>query len=177
MIERFAKLQKPIILGLLPVLLTLLVKAPAFAGDEVKADEEVKGTNIRWVVRDDVIVINYDLLESVDIKYRVDVVMKREGDETFAAIPLTVEGDIGEGFFAGANREVRWYYRRDYPSGFQGAGYYFEFRIEKIGEDNTLLYYALGAAAIAGGVIAFIVGGSQEDPPVVGIPAPPGRPD
>jgi hypothetical protein len=102
--------------------------------------------------------------------------MKREGDETFAATPLTVEGDVGDGFFAGKNREIRWYYRRDYPSGFQGSGYYFEFRIEKIGEDNTLLYYDLGAAAIAGGVIAFIVGGSQEEPPVVGIPAPPPRP-
>lgn len=172
----FEKLRKPVVFGLLPVLLLLAVRAPALAGDGPRADEEVQGTNIRWVVRDDVIVINYDLLESVDIKYRVDVIMKREGDEAFAATPLTVEGDIGEGFYAGKNREIRWYYRRDYPSGFQGAGYYFEFRIEKIGEDNTLLYYALGAAAIAGGVIAFIVGGSQEEPAVVGIPDPPPRP-
>ena len=176
MIALFERLRKPVICGLLPVLVCLLFRAPAVAGDRPVADDEVKGTNIRWTVKDDVIVINYDLLESVDIKYRVDLVMKREGDEAFAAIPLTVEGDIGEGFFAGKNREVRWYYRRDYPQGFQGAGYYFEFRIEKIGEDNTLLYYALGAAAIAGGVIAFIVGGSQETPPTVGIPDPPARP-
>jgi len=176
MIAFFDSLRKPVVYGLLPILLCLLVKAPAVAGDRPSADEEVQGTNIRWVVRDDVIVINYDLLESVDIKYRVDVIMKREGDEAFAATPLTVEGDMGEGFFAGKNREIRWYYRRDYPSGFQGAGYYFEFRIEKIGEDNTLLYYALGAAAIAGGIIAFIVGGSQDEPAVVGIPAPPARP-
>ncbi len=172
----FEKIRKPVIFGILPFLLCLAVDARAVAGVYPAADEEVQGTNIRWTVKDDVIIINYDLLESVDIKYRVDVLMKREGDEAFAAIPLTVEGDIGEGFFAGKNREIRWYYRRDYPSGFQGAGYFFEFRIEKIGEDNTLLYYTLGAAAIAGGVIAFIVGGSQDEPPVVGIPPPPARP-
>ena len=176
MIRLFEKLRKPVIFGILPFFLFLAIRPCAVAGDLPPDDEEVQGTNIRWTVRDDVIIINYDLLESVDAKYRVDVIMKREGDEAFAAIPLTVEGDIGEGFFAGKNREIRWYYRRDYPSGFQGAGYFFEFRIEKTGEDNTVLYYALGAAAIAGGVIAFIVGGSQEDPPVVGIPEPPPRP-
>jgi hypothetical protein len=174
MIASFDKLRKPVIFGILPFLLCLVIDIPAVAGEP--PDEEVQGTNIRWTVSDDVIIINYDLLESVDIRYRVDVLMKREGDEAFAAVPLTVEGDIGEGFFAGKNREIRWYYRRDYPSGFQGAGYFFEFRIEKVGEDNTVLYYALGAAAIAGGVIAFIVGRSQEDPPVVGIPDPPARP-
>lgn len=176
MIALIDRIRKPVVCGLLPILLLLFTEPGGAAAGRPADDEEVQGTNIRWTVKDDVIVINYDLLESVDIKYRVDVIMKREGDEAFAATPLTVEGDIGEGFFAGKNREIRWYYRRDYPSGFQGAGYFFEFRIEKIGEDNTLLYYALGAAAIAGGVIAFIVGGSQEEPPVVGIPAPPPRP-
>ncbi len=176
MIRLFEKLRKPVIFGILPLFLCLAIHPRAVAGDQPPDDEEVQGTNIRWTVRDDVIIINYDLLESMDTKYRVDVIMKREGDEAFAAIPLTVEGDIGEGFFAGKNREIRWYYRRDYPSGFQGAGYFFEFRIEKTGEDNTMLYYALGAAAIAGGILAFIVGGSQEDPPVVGIPEPPPRP-
>lgn len=175
MMKTFEKLRRPVAALLLPLFLLLIAPPPASAGDP-PPDEEVQGTNVRWVVRDDVIIINYDLLESTDIKYRVDVIMKREGDEAFAAIPLTVEGDIGEGFFAGKNREIRWYFRRDYPSGFQGAGYYFEFRIEKVGEDNTMLYYALGAAAIAGGVIAFIVGRSQETPPVVGIPGPPARP-
>ncbi|HLF14034.1 MAG TPA: hypothetical protein VI932_04020 [Bacteroidota bacterium] len=176
MIALFDKLRKPVIYGLLPVLICLVTDSRAIAGGLPPDDEEVQGTNIRWTVKDDVIIINYDLLESVDIKYRVDVIMKREGDEAFAAIPLTVEGDIGEGFYAGKNREIRWYYRRDYPSGFQGAGYFFEFRVEKIGEDNTVLYYALGAAAIAGGVLAFIVGRSQEEPAVVGIPGPPVRP-
>ncbi len=176
MIRFFDKLKKPVIFGILPILFCLVTDIRVIAGEQPPDDEEVQGTNIRWMVKDDVIIINYDLLESVDIKYRVDVIMKREGDEAFAAIPLTVEGDIGEGFFAGKNREIRWYYRRDYPSGFQGAGYFFEFRVEKIGEDNTVLYYALGAAAIAGGVLAFIIGRSQEEPPIVGIPGPPVRP-
>lgn len=175
MLNIFMKIRKPVIFGMLPLFLFLMTDLPALAGNEPMA-QDVQGTNIRWVVKDEVIIINYDLLEAADIKYRVNVIMKREGDDEFAAVPLTVEGDVGDGFFAGKNREIRWYYRRDYPSGFQGAGYYFEFRVEKIGEDNSMLYYALGAAAIAGGVIAFIVGRSQEEPPVVGIPGPPARP-
>ena len=176
MISTFDKLKKPVIFGLLPVLLCLLTNSTAFAGEGDAVQDEIQGTNIRWEVKDEVIIITYDLLEAQDIKYRVNLIMKREGEEAFAAVPLTMEGDLGEGFFAGRNREIRWYYRRDYPSGFQGAGYYFELRVEKIGEDNSTLYYLLGAGAIAGGVLAFIIGRSQEEPPQVGLPGPPVRP-
>jgi hypothetical protein len=155
MITTFDKLKKPVIFGILPILLCLLTNVSAVAGSVDTIQDEVQGTNIRWEVKDEVIIITYDLLEANDIKYRVNVIMKREGEEAFAAVPLTMEGDVGEGFFAGRNREIRWYYRRDYPSGFQGAGYYFELRVEKIGEDNSTLYYLLGAGAIAGGVLAF----------------------
>ncbi len=177
MIQNIDKIKKPVIYGVLPVLLCLLTNFTALAGggDDLLQDE-VQGTNIRWEVKDEVIIVTYDLLEATDIKYRVNLIMKREGEEAFAAVPLTMEGDVGEGFFAGRNREIRWYYRRDYPSGFQGAGYYFELRVEKIGEDNSTLYYLLGAGAIAGGVLAFIIGRSQEEPPQVGLPGPPLRP-
>jgi len=176
MINAFDRLKKPLILGLLPLLFCLLANVTALAGGGDPLQDEVQGTNIRWEVKDEVIIINYDLLEPTDIKYRVNLIMKREGEEAFTAIPLTMEGDVGEGFLAGRNREIRWYYRRDYPSGFQGAGYYFELRVEKIGEDNSTLYYLLGAGAIAGGVLAFIIGRSQETPPQVGLPGPPLRP-
>jgi len=176
MISAFDRLKKPLILGLLPLLFCLLANVTALADGGDPVQDEVQGTNIRWEVKDEVIIINYDLLEPTDIKYRVNVIMKREGEEAFTAIPLTMEGDVGEGFLAGRNKEIRWYYRRDYPSGFQGAGYYFELRVEKIGEDNSTLYYLLGAGAIAGGVLAFIIGRSQETPPQVGLPGPPLRP-
>jgi len=176
MMSKFDKIKKPVIFGILPLLLCLSTNFTAVAGGDDIIPQEVLGTNIRWEVKDEVIIITYDLLEATDIKYRVNVIMKREGEEAFAAVPLTVEGDVGEGFFAGRNREIRWYFRRDYPSGFQGAGYYFELRVEKIGEDNSTLYYLLGAGAIAGGVLAFIIGRSQEEPPQVGLPGPPLRP-
>ena len=175
MLNIFMKIRKPVISGMLPLFLCLMTDVKVLAGNE-PADQDVQGTNIRWVVKDEVIIINYDLLEPSENRYRVNLVMRREGDDEFTALPQTVEGDIGEGFFAGQNREIRWYFRRDYPDGFQGAGYYFEFRIEIVGQDNTILYYALGAAAIAGGIIAFVVGRSQDEPPEVGLPVPPVRP-
>lgn len=173
--DLFIKFRKPVIFGLLPLFLCLTLNMGSLAGNK-PTDQDAQSTNVRWVVKDEVIIITYDLLEPSENRYSVNVVMRREGDAEFAAVPQTVEGDIGEGFFAGQNREIRWYFRRDYPDGFQGAGYYFEFRIEIVGQDNTILYYALGAAAIAGGIIAFVVGKSQDEPPEPGLPAPPARP-
>jgi hypothetical protein len=102
--------------------------------------------------------------------------MKRDNDPSFEAEPITVEGDIGEGYFSGTNREIRWYYRRDYPAGFEGEGYYFEIHVKQLGKQSKWLYYTVGAAAVVGGVVAFLVSKNQDELPPGGIPLPPGRP-
>jgi hypothetical protein len=159
--------------GLLPFLAAMLLHVPARADVQ---DTQPQGTNVKWSVKDDVIVINYDLKTDPDLKFRVDIVMKRETDAEFAAEPVTVEGDIGDGYFAGTNREIRWYYRRDYPQGFEGEGYYFEIQVRPIGKESKWMYYTVGAAAILGGVVAFLVSKNQDELPPGGIPLPPGRP-
>ena len=171
--KHLLRYQRPIVCAMLPLLALMLLQTPAQAA---RQDDQPQGTNIKWTVKDDIIVINYDLKTDPDLKFRVDVIMKRESDATFAATPLTVEGDIGEGYFAGTNREIRWYYRRDYPQGFEGEGYYFEFKVQEIGKESKWLYYAIGAAAVAGGVVAFLVSKNQDELPAGGIPLPPGRP-
>jgi hypothetical protein len=175
-ITQFSKYNRIIVSGLLPLLTLLLIIDPAMAGQEPAQDEGVQPTNVKWSVKDDIIIINYDLSSNPDSKYRVDVTMKRESDPEFTAVPLTIEGDVGEGYFAGKNREIRWYYRRDYPQGFQGEGYYFEIRIVETGKESVWLYYAIGAAAVTGGVLAFLISKNQGDIPVGTIPGPPGRP-
>ncbi len=171
--KHLLRYQRQIVLAVLPFLAALLLHSPVMAQQE---DEKPQGTNVKWTVKDDIIVINYDLKTDPDLKFKVDVVMKRETDPAFSAAPVTTEGDIGEGYFAGTNREIRWYYRRDYPQGFEGEGYYFEIHVQEIGKESKWLYYAVGAAAIAGGVIAFLVSKNQNELPPGGIPLPPGRP-
>ena len=170
--KRILRYQRLIILGMLPLLSVMLLHTPALAQE----DEKPQGTNVKWTLKDDVIVINYDLKTDPDLKFKVDIIMKRETDPAFSAVPITVEGDVGEGYFAGTNREIRWYYRRDFPQGFEGEGYYFEIHVQQMGKESKWLYYALGAAAVAGGVVAFLVSKNQDELPPGGIPLPPGRP-
>ena len=167
-----------ILLGLLPQLLFLLVYTPGYSQEKQEnVTDANRVTNVKWTTKDEVIIINYDLKGAPDGKYEVKVVMKREGDNSFVAIPRTAEGDIGEGFFAGVGREIQWFYRRDYPQGLQGAGYYFEFQVKTVNQQSKWLYYVAGAAALTGGVLAFIVTrGQDHTPPVLELPTPPARP-
>lgn len=171
-----SRYQRPIILGLLPLLCSMLIWTPVFADNG--ATEDPKSSNVKWTTKNDVIIINYDLIGNIDEKYLVTIHMKKENDETFVADPTTAEGDIGEGFFAGNNREIRWYYRRDYPQGFAGKGYYFEIQVKSIGGSSNILYYIAGGAAVIGGLVALIASKNSDGgpPPVVELPLPPVRP-
>lgn len=173
--QRLNILIRPIVSGLLPVLILLFIKTESFS--QSQQTDEPRGTNVRWSIKNEAIIINYDLIGNPDSKYDVKIVMKRENDPSFSATPVTTEGDIGEGFFGGVNRTIRWYFRRDYPQGFQGEGYYFEVRVTNITQQSTWLYYAIGGAAVVAGVIALIVSGNQsKNSTSPELPAPPDRP-
>lgn len=174
-LTRLLRYRRPIIIGLLPMLCFLLLNGTMYAQE--KSSEEARATNIKWKTKDDVIVINYDLNNSPDDKYEVSVVMKRDGFPTFSVTPLAIEGDISVGFFAGVNKEIRWYYRRDIPLGLQGTGYYFEIHVKTIKQGSNLLYYVVGAVAVTGGLIALLVSRNQDTTvPPLELPTPPGRP-
>ena len=176
-IGRFSYYQRPMILVLLPFLCLLLFWTPAFSRTS-GTNEEPKSSNVKWTTKNDVIIINYDLSGSPDDKYIVSVLMKKEDDETFIIQPLTVEGDVGEGLFSGTNREMRWYYRRDYPQGFPGKGYYFEIQVKEISQTNMMIYYIAGGVAVVGGLVALLASKNQTNkPPDAGdLPFPPVRP-
>jgi hypothetical protein len=172
-LSHLSRYERPIILGLLPLLLLLLVGVPVRA--QTKAEAQI--TNLKWKTKDDVIVITYDLNESTENNYDVSVILKREGTPDFSVVPLAIEGDIGTGPYAGPNREARWYFRRDIPQGLLGTGYYFEIHVKTVKPHSNLLYYVVGAVAVTGGLVALLVSRGQDTSvPVLELPTPPGRP-
>ncbi len=102
MLTKMLRYQKPILLGLLPLLFALLIDVPAFAQE--KSSDEEKPTNVKWSTKEDTIIINYDLNSPAEEKYDVSIIMKREGDDAFSIVPSAVEGDIGVGLFAGSGK-------------------------------------------------------------------------
>ena len=172
----FAKYERPLIIGLFPFLLMLLLQLPIFAQEKVP--EEGHASNIKWTTRGDIIVINYDLSGGEDSKFEVTFTMKKDNDTSFAVVPRTIDGDIGGGIAIGSNHEAQWYYRRDYPLGFSGKGYYFEVQVKKMEFHSNLIYYIAGGVALAGGIIAIIASKNQPSgpPPPGDLPYPPVRP-
>lgn len=165
--------NKPVIVVLLLPLLIMLCHFKSYARGQ-EFDDAV--SNVSWKVEGNYIIITYDLKGSPSQRYDVNIIMLRENVPSFRLVPQSVEGDIAEGYFAGPGREIRWKYRDDYPPGFQGEGYYFEIRVKTVSGDKTWLYYALGAAAVAGGVVAFIVSSKQAEEQPPRLPLPPPRP-
>jgi len=170
----FYRYRKSIIFALFLPLLTMLCHGESFARGQDSDDAFV--SNIFWKVEGNYITITYDLNGSLSQQYDVSIIMLRENVSSFYLVPQSVEGDIGKGYFAGQGRKIRWKYRDDYPPGFQGEGYYFEIRVKNVSGDKTWLYYALGAAAVAGGVVAFLVSSKQAEEQPPGLPLPPPRP-
>ncbi|HYQ85630.1 MAG TPA: hypothetical protein VES59_00160 [Bacteroidota bacterium] len=164
-----------IIPALVPLLLLLFLGTPVFG--QGRSGEEVQTSNVKWSIKDDVILLNYDLMGSPDDEFDLSIALKKEGDASFAVVPKAAEGDIGRGYFAGKGREIRWFYRTDNPGGFSGEGYYFEIHVQLVKKESKLLYYALGAAALAGGILALIVSQKPVPPtPPYELPGPPARP-
>ena len=161
--------------GLLLLFLSLIIDVPVLAQE--KSAGEAHGTNVKWTIKDDLIVITYDLNGTVDDKYDVSLTMRKENDDKFNVVPATVEGAIGDGQLAGLNRAIRWYFLKDIPQGFQGEGYYFEILVKPVPQKSNLLYYVIGGAAATIGIIALLVGGnSPENSQPTYLPFPPARP-
>lgn len=163
---------KLVIIIIIPLLLNFLVLEQIFSNIQNTGSIQ----NIRWLIKSEVIIINYDLIGSENDKFDVKVVMKKENDPTIEIVPITVEGDIGIGNFAGINREIIWYYRRDIPQGISSEDkYYFEINVKEITSSKTWIYYTVGAILVASGIVLFITNKSK-DKGEQELPLPPGRP-
>jgi len=173
-LKTIARYQRTIILAMLPFVLLFVLEIPATAQDTSPAPYV---SNIKWSAKGDIITVTYDLNGSADATYNIITVMKRENDPLFRAVPAAAEGDLGEGISAGVSREFRWYYRRDFPQGFIGEGYYFEVEVKQLPTSHTWMYYAIGGAALTIGIVALIASRHQNSTrPVIELPYPPPRP-
>ena len=160
---------------LLILLFSLLVDIPVVA--RMQSTAEARGSNVRWKMKDELIYVTYDLQGSPDEKYHVSITMKQEKDSSFSVQPATVEGDIGDDQIEGTDREIRWYFRQDYPQGFHGEGYYFEILVTPIQKKSNLLYCIVGGTALAVGIVALLIGSSSTESPTPSyFPSPPARP-
>jgi hypothetical protein len=129
-------------------------------------EPEAKVANARWSVQGNEIVIVFELIAPADKTYKISVVLRREGDKSFAVVPKNVSGAIGEGKYAG-QREVRWAFRKDVPTGLTGNDFWFEISADEIIETGG------AAAVLAGGVIYGIVNASKPASGPAKLPTPP----
>jgi len=174
--NRLTYYKRQIILGMLPLLFLFLIDVSSFGQN--KNIDEAYCANVKWAANADVVTITYDLVGNPQTKYKVDIVLKKEINPEFHLVPFFVEGDIGDGYFAGSSKQIIWYYQKEFPQGLkEDDGYYFEIHVKSVEKRFTWIYYAVGAAAVTGGMIALLAGhkgGNQ--PSVINLPTPPGRP-
>ncbi len=159
---------------LIPILLHLF-SAPMFGmGNDTLP---VIVSNVDWRVEGEFIVITYDLAADAGKDCEVKMVLLNEKNEAFSLVPRSVSGDIGKGKFSAGSKEIRWEYRRDFPDGLPGDGYFFEIRANYAG-GFPWLTVGLSAAAIGGGLIAIFGSkkGSTPSSTTGELPTPPGRP-
>jgi hypothetical protein len=155
------------------ILIIPLLTSTAVA-QQVK-ESEARVENARWSVQGNDIVIVFDLNAPADRTYKISIVLRREGDKSFAVVPKTVTGAVGEGKYAG-QREVRWAFRKDIPAGLAGNDFWFEISADEIVDTgiSKFWYYAGGAAAIIAGGVTYMAAkqaASPSGPPK--LPTPP----
>jgi len=134
--------------------------------------------NVNYTVSNGRVFISYDLRGDKDQLYKVFLALRRTNDKSFAYIPKTVSGDIGEGHFAGINKGIVWEIKNDFPDGISGEDFYFIVQAEKVESGSNILMWAgIGVAAVAAAVTYIIVGGSKgTNSSNSSFPPPPGRP-
>lgn len=147
----------------------------------LEAQEKADVRNVNLEIREDIAIITYDLIASFEETYDVAAALVKEGDARFRIPVKNATGDIGRGRYAGLKREIRWEWRKDLPKDFTGgAEYSIEITPKLVSSGGgSWLYYVLGGALVAGGVIAFAgkkSGGDQGTGTSPLPSSPPGRP-
>jgi len=142
-------------------LLIVSVLVPSVASSSVRSADNVKVVNVRF--------------EIVGTR----IVVRRERNQSFLHIPRSVAGEIGEGRYAGQNRQVTWDFLKEFPQGLEGDDYYFVIEVEIVSSGISPLWYIGGGLGIVGGVVGYVLskGGSEAATPALEVfPKPIGRP-
>jgi hypothetical protein len=171
--------RRPIIAASLIPLMLLLLDVPLEAMPVFQEKPTVRNVNLEF--EQEIAIITYDLIAKSGETYEVVASLIKEGDPKFR-IPLkSTTGDIGEGKFAGNGRRIQWEFKKDLPKDFIGGP---EYSVEIIarwveeGGGGSWVYYVLGGALVAGGVV-FLTRPKTSEPSTATTPlpsTPPGRP-
>ena len=156
---------------------SLLIPPVSFARGS--PEEPIKAQNLRFQVVGTKIVVRFDLEGPLDRDYAIKLTLKREQNQSFVHIPRATAGDIGEGKFAGKDRQISWDILKEFSEGLEGNDYYFVIEVELISRGISPLWYIGGGLAIAGSAAAFLLGKTAAAAPSVtseSFPRPPGRP-
>ncbi|MBM4162093.1 MAG: hypothetical protein FJ217_13480 [Ignavibacteria bacterium] len=148
---------------------------------QVLAQDEVKVQNVRFDVEGTRIVVRFDVQGPLDREYTVKMLLRREGNPSFVHVPRLVVGDLGEGKFAGLNRQITWDILKEFPDGLEGDDYYFVVDVELIKPASKLIWWIGGGAAVVGGAVLLLKDTifppkGAAATPEGGFPKPVGRP-
>ena len=146
------------------IFLFLLVVAPWF--NPVNA-QKIRVDNIRYELKENNIEIFYDLIGQASKDYKVSVVLKREQDAAFSFTPVSMQGDVGKGKFAGEGRKIIWNYTNEFKPEAGVTDYYFEVTAKK--PSKTWLFVAGGVVAAGGTAAVILLTGNKDNstsPPV-----------
>lgn len=117
------------------------------------------------------VIVDYDLVGDAK-KYKVALLLSRDGGLSFEPLPKTINGDVGKGVLPGTGKQLTWAADQDFPQGSAGENYQLRVTAKKQG-GKGLLFAVLGGLAAGGGTAAaLLLGGSSGDD----WPPPPGKP-
>jgi hypothetical protein len=119
--------------------------------------------------------IKYDLDGDADKDYSINFYLLDKNNPNYNYQLKMLNGDAGEGKFAGSNRTAVWNYENEFKGGIDNDGLYLKITAEKIG-GGIAWYVWVGGVVVAGGVAAVLILNKKHPGPSPVIPAPPIRP-
>jgi hypothetical protein len=130
-VRGFRRHRRSVALFVSAPLLLMVLNGPVWSTTGVV---EAHVENVTSRVKEDIVVISYDLIGPKDQIYETSVVLLRESASDFEVDLTNLKGDIGRGSFAGRNRAIYWEYKRDVARG--------------IGFDARVDYFRVTAAPV-----------------------------
>ena len=135
--------------------------------------------NVDWKLEDEHFIVTYDLIDQPG-DYFVTFSLFKEGDSTFVVHPIIATGDIGNVSSVGRGKKIIWEFRKDLVNGLEPANYSFEVYATRKNTEGGLPwgYVGLGAVAMAGGALIYILTKQGDNGPSGNnsLPGPPLRP-
>lgn len=136
--------------------------------------QEVVMTNINIEQQYSVLRITYDLVGEED-EYAINLLLRNKDDPSYSYAPKGMRGDIGEEVAPGRGKVIEWDVAEDFPHGIDPSAQ-LALRFEAqyfFGFFQKYTPYLVGATAVVGAAVYFLLTGEEEESE---FPDPSGRP-